>query len=113
VLLRKGLVCHTRGRALVDRHYPFTIRGEVRPLVKIDRGSRTTGIAAITDEDGNTRGRTNYNRSRLGLPKIHARNLRWRSRDARRLAATDTCNQGNTTRLLLLDEVGQVRSPAR
>jgi hypothetical protein len=68
VLLRKGLACHTRGRAVVDRHYPFTIRlndrigGEVRPLVKIDRGSRTTGIAAITDEDGNTRGRTDYNR---------------------------------------------------
>jgi hypothetical protein len=50
----------TRGRAVVHRHYPLTIRlkdrigGEVRPLlVKIDLGSKTIGIAVVTDEDGN------------------------------------------------------------
>jgi 5-methylcytosine-specific restriction endonuclease McrA len=50
----------TRGRAVVHRRYPFTIRlndrigGEVQPVrVKIDPGSKTTGIAVVTDEDGN------------------------------------------------------------
>jgi 5-methylcytosine-specific restriction endonuclease McrA len=50
----------TRGRAVVHRRYPFTIRlkdrigGEVEPVrVKIDPGSKTTGIAVVTDEDGN------------------------------------------------------------
>jgi hypothetical protein len=50
----------TRGRAVVVRRYPFTIRlkdrvgGEVQPVrVKIDPGSKTTGIAVVTDEDGN------------------------------------------------------------
>jgi hypothetical protein len=37
----------------------------------------------------------------------------WRSRDARRLPATDARNQGNGTRLLLPREVGHVRFPAR
>jgi 5-methylcytosine-specific restriction endonuclease McrA len=50
----------TRGRAVVVRRYPFAIRlkdrvgGEVQPVrVKIDPGSKTTGIAVVTDEDGN------------------------------------------------------------
>jgi 5-methylcytosine-specific restriction endonuclease McrA len=48
----------TRGRAVVHRRHPFTIRlndrvgGDVRP-VRIDPGSRTTGIALISDEDAN------------------------------------------------------------
>jgi 5-methylcytosine-specific restriction endonuclease McrA len=44
----------------MHRRYPFTIRlkdrvgGDVQPVrVKIDPGSKTTGIAIITDEDGN------------------------------------------------------------
>ena len=51
----------TRGRAVVVRRYPFTIRlkdrvgGEVQPVrIKIDPGSKTSGIAVVTDEDGNT-----------------------------------------------------------
>jgi hypothetical protein len=47
-----------RGRAVVHRRYPFTIRlkdgvvGEGQPIrVKLDPGS--TGIAVVTDEDGN------------------------------------------------------------
>jgi 5-methylcytosine-specific restriction endonuclease McrA len=50
-----------RGRAVVHRRYPFTIRlkdrvgGDVQPVrVKLDPGSRTTGIAVVADEDGNT-----------------------------------------------------------
>jgi 5-methylcytosine-specific restriction endonuclease McrA len=49
-----------RGRAVVHRRYPFTIRlkdrigGELQPVrVKIDPGSKTTGIAVVTDQDGN------------------------------------------------------------
>jgi RRXRR protein len=49
-----------RGRAVVDRRYPFTIRlkdrvgGHVEPVrVKLDPGSRTTGIAVVADQDGN------------------------------------------------------------
>jgi 5-methylcytosine-specific restriction endonuclease McrA len=49
-----------RGRAVVHRRYPFTIRlkdrvvGEVQPIrVKLDPGSKTTGIAVVTDEDRN------------------------------------------------------------
>jgi RRXRR protein len=47
-----------RGRAVVHRRYPFTIRlddrvvGEGQPIrVKLDPGS--IGIAVVTDEDGN------------------------------------------------------------
>jgi hypothetical protein len=47
------------GRAVVVRRYPFTIRltdrvgGELQPVrVKRDPGSKTTGIAVVTDEDG-------------------------------------------------------------
>ena len=50
----------TRGRAVVHRRYPFTIRlndrvgGDVGPVrVKIDPGSKITGIALIADEAGN------------------------------------------------------------
>jgi 5-methylcytosine-specific restriction endonuclease McrA len=49
----------TRGRAVVHPRHPFTIRlkdrgGDVGPVrVKIDPGSKTTGIAIITDADGN------------------------------------------------------------
>jgi hypothetical protein len=49
-----------RGRAAVDRRDPFTIRlkdrvaGNVEPVrVKLDPGSRTTGIAVVVVEDGN------------------------------------------------------------
>jgi 5-methylcytosine-specific restriction endonuclease McrA len=49
-----------RGRTVVHRRYPFTIRlkdrvvGEVQPIrVKRDPGSKTTGIAVVTDEDRN------------------------------------------------------------
>jgi hypothetical protein len=41
------------------------------------------------------------------------RRLCWRSRDTRRLAAIDACNQDNGTRPLLPDEIGQVRIPTR
>jgi hypothetical protein len=40
------------------------------------------------------------------------RRLCWRSRDTRRLAAIDACNQDNGTRPLL-HEIGQVRIPTR
>jgi hypothetical protein len=50
----------TRGPAVVHRRYPFTVRlkdrvgSDVRPVrIKIDPGSETTGVAIITDEDGN------------------------------------------------------------
>jgi hypothetical protein len=50
----------TRGRAVVHRRDPFTIRlrdrvgGGVQPVrVKIDPGSKTTGVAIIIEEDGN------------------------------------------------------------
>jgi hypothetical protein len=49
-----------RVRAVVHRRYRFTIRlkdrigGDVEPLrVKLDAGSRTTGVAVVADEDGN------------------------------------------------------------
>jgi hypothetical protein len=49
-----------RGRAVVHRRYPFTIRlndcagGDVEPVrVKLNPGSRTTGTAVVADEDGN------------------------------------------------------------
>jgi hypothetical protein len=47
-----------RGRAVVRRRHPFTIRlkdrVDVEPVrVKLDPGSRTTGIAIVADEDGN------------------------------------------------------------
>jgi hypothetical protein len=46
------------GRAVVHRRYRFTIRlkdrVDVEPVrVKLDPGSRTTGIAVVADEDGN------------------------------------------------------------
>ena len=47
----------SRGRAVVIKHYPFTIRlkdrigGEVQPLrIKIDPGSRYTGMALVREE---------------------------------------------------------------
>jgi hypothetical protein len=50
----------TRGRAVVHRRYPFTIRlkdcggGDVQPVrVKIDPGTKTTGVAIIAEEDRN------------------------------------------------------------
>jgi hypothetical protein len=50
----------TRGRAVVHRRHPFSIRlkdpigGDARSVqVKIDPGSKSTGIAVVTDEDGN------------------------------------------------------------
>ena len=46
-----------RGRAVVVRAYPFTIRlkdrlgGDVQPVrVKIDPGSKTTGIAVVREK---------------------------------------------------------------
>jgi hypothetical protein len=49
-----------RGRAVVHRRYPFTIRlndgagGDVEPVrVKLNPGSSRTGIAVVADEDGN------------------------------------------------------------
>ena len=50
----------TRGKAVVDRMYPFTIRlkervgGEVQPLrVKLDPGAKVTGVAIVREaEDG-------------------------------------------------------------
>jgi hypothetical protein len=49
-----------RGRAVVHKSYPFTIRlkdrvgGEKQPVrVKIDPGSKFTGIAITREEDGN------------------------------------------------------------
>jgi hypothetical protein len=49
-----------RGRALVHHRYPFTIHlkdrigSEVQPVrVKLDPGSKTTGIAVVTGEDAN------------------------------------------------------------
>jgi RRXRR protein len=48
----------TPGRAVVHRRHPFTIRlrdrvgGDVQPVrVKIDPGSKATGVAIITDDD--------------------------------------------------------------
>ena len=50
----------TRGKAVVDRMYPFTIRlrqrvgGEVQPVrVKLDPGAKVTGVAIVREaEDG-------------------------------------------------------------
>jgi 5-methylcytosine-specific restriction endonuclease McrA len=49
-----------RGRAIAVRCYPFTIRlkdrvgGETQPVrIKLDPGSKTTGIALVADADGN------------------------------------------------------------
>jgi hypothetical protein len=49
-----------RGRAVVVRRYPFTIRlrdrigGATQPVrIKLDPGSKTTGIALVADADGN------------------------------------------------------------
>jgi hypothetical protein len=42
-----------RGRAVVDRRYPFTIRLKDRVGGDLDPGSRTTGVAVAADEDGN------------------------------------------------------------
>jgi 5-methylcytosine-specific restriction endonuclease McrA len=57
---RRARLLLTRGHAAVHRHYPLRIRlkdrigGRVRPLLaKIDPGSKTTGIAVVTDEDAN------------------------------------------------------------
>ena len=57
---KAGSPASHRDRVVVVRRYPFTIRlkdrvgGEVQPVrVKIDPGSKTTGIAVVTDEDGN------------------------------------------------------------
>jgi RRXRR protein len=50
----------TRGRAVVHHRHPLTTRlkgrlgGDLGPVrVRIDHGSKTTGIARITDADGN------------------------------------------------------------
>jgi hypothetical protein len=78
-----------RGRAVVHRRYPFTIRlknqvaGDVELVrVKLDPGGRTTSIAVVADENGNKpakvfelihRGRQiSEALSRLGIPKTHA-----------------------------------------
>ena len=49
-----------RGRAVVHKQYPFTIRlkdrigGEVQPVrIKLDPGSKVTGIAVVRDDGGN------------------------------------------------------------
>jgi hypothetical protein len=49
-----------RGRAVVVRRCPFTIRlkhrvgGELQPVrVELDPGSKTIGVAVVTDADGN------------------------------------------------------------
>jgi hypothetical protein len=48
----------TRGKAVVDRMYPFTIRlkqrvgGEVQPVrVKLDPGAKVTGVAIVREEE--------------------------------------------------------------
>jgi 5-methylcytosine-specific restriction endonuclease McrA len=57
---RRARLLLERGRAVVVRRYPFTIRikdrvgGELQPVrVKIDPGSKTTGIALVRDEGTN------------------------------------------------------------
>jgi hypothetical protein len=52
--------CFSNAAAVVHRRYPSRIRlkdrvvGEVQPIrVKLDHGSKTTGIAVVTDEGGN------------------------------------------------------------
>jgi hypothetical protein len=57
---KKPLVpCSKKRSRLLLTHGPMIrlndrIGSEIRPLlVKIDRGSKTTGIAVVTDEDGN------------------------------------------------------------
>jgi hypothetical protein len=49
-----------RGRAVVVKRYPFTIQlrdhvgGKTQPVcIKIDPGSKTTGIAVVTEAGGN------------------------------------------------------------
>jgi hypothetical protein len=71
------------------RAYPFTIRlkgradGITQPVrIKIDPGSTTTGIAVVRENGQKQhvlalmelahRGRTKFNRQRLGIPKTHA-----------------------------------------
>jgi hypothetical protein len=116
----------TRGRALVRRHYPFTIRlndrieGEVRPLVKIDPSSKATGIAVVTDADGNTPAKVlclfelSHRGRQISEALTARRAFRRRRRGANlRHMATDAPNQGNGMRLLLPDEAGQVRFLAR
>jgi hypothetical protein len=50
-----------RGKAVVINMYPFVIRlkfrddGEIQPLkIKLDPGSKTTGIAVVREDDGKT-----------------------------------------------------------
>jgi hypothetical protein len=51
---KRGRLLLSRGKALVVRHFPFTIRlkermgGELQPIqVKLDPGSKTTGVALV------------------------------------------------------------------
>ena len=55
---KRAMLLLDRGRAVVVKHHPFSIRlkdrigGEVQPLrVKIDPGSRYTGIALVRDSE--------------------------------------------------------------
>jgi hypothetical protein len=85
-----------RGRAVVERRYPFTIRlkdrlgGNVEPVrVKLDPGSRTTGIVVVADEDGNQPARV------LCLFELARRGRQIIDCDDRRSAATSDLPAGN------------------
>jgi hypothetical protein len=85
-----------RGRAVVHHCYRFTNRlkdrigGDVEPLrVKLDAGSRTTGIAVVADEDGNKPARV------LCLFERAHPGQRIRGSDDRRSAATSDLLAGN------------------
>jgi 5-methylcytosine-specific restriction endonuclease McrA len=95
------------------------IKAQARAPLKDAAAINTTRWAlyeALADTglpvEASSGGRAKYNRSRYPEEPRTRRRLRWRSRDARRPAATDARNQGHGTRLSVPDEVGQVRLPA-
>jgi RRXRR protein len=134
-------------RAVVHKMYPFTIRlkdrvgGVVQPVqVKLDPGSKTTGIAVIREERGNKpakvlclfelthrgdaiqekltaqrgyRRRRCYANSRYREDARARCSLRRKGRCGCRMAGADAQHQGYGTRHLLPDQGEQARHASR
>jgi RRXRR protein len=124
-LVAAGIPCNTEkgarpieeflaGKPAALARITAQVRAALKDAVNTTRWALYEALAdAGLPVEASSGGRTKYDRSRYPEEPRTRRRLCWRSRDARRLAATDPRNQGRGTRLLLPDQVGQIQLPAR
>jgi hypothetical protein len=107
-LVAAGIPCNTEKDAQPIEEF---LTGKPAVLARIKAQARAPLKDAGLPVEAPSGGGAKYNRTRYPEEPRTRRRLRWRSRDARRLAGIDARNQGHGTRLLVPDEVGQVRLP--